>query len=500
MLIFRRNYQLGCSGCSNSNMNSYATSGESLPLRLRVDFAGVAFALLLIILFIGPWLRGLFFEPDLLPTLMVVALALLFLALDSFNRKTPWWSKISVADGAILVLTLLYFLSFFPAADRHTALVGGLKMAGYAGAYVLAARYVQRPHGLHRLAWTVFLSGSGVALLGWIVAAGWFEFPGAVSGGRLMSTFQYPNALAGALMVTLGTGAGLWMQATGLGRFLASAGTVLALVTLLATFSRAAWLIYVAVVALMILLSPHGRRWSLFLFHAAAGSVAAVVGSQLLPALRSGISNKHLLLLGAAVVAFAVLDLFSQQLSAWLDDRITNPLTYQILRGGLIAYVFIMATWAGVYLINAGPAAASVIVPTDISARFATITPVERSFLSRLEMSRDAWKLALDKPLLGSGAGGWNALYHQVQELPYWSTEVHNHYLQTAVEVGLTGFAAFIIAWIFIGFSGVNALTRLSDERGPILWGVTMGLLGLMVHAAADFDLSLPALSFWRGH
>lgn len=444
-------------------------------------------------------MRGLFFEPDLLPALMLVAGALLCLGLDSWNRRSRWWSSFTATDGAVIVLTVLYFLSFFPAADRHAAVVGALRMAAYAGVYVIAARYVTRPHGLSRLAWTFFLSGVTLALVGWAAAADWINFPGAFSGTRLMSALQYPNALAGALIAALAAGAGLWSASAGIGRFVLSAGTIISMVTLLATYSRAGWLIYAGVLALMILLAPAGRRWALFIFHAAAITLAIVLGSQLLPALRSGVGTRHMLLLGAGAVAFAVLDLFSLQMSRWLEDRVTNPLTYQVLRGGLVAYVAVLSIWAAVYMIQAGPAAAGSLVPTGVSARFATITGVERSYQSRLDMAKDAWSLALERPLLGAGAGGWNALYHQVQDIPYWSSEVHNHFMQTAVETGLTGLAAFTAIWILLGIRAAGTLQRFDDEdnKAPIFWGVTIGLLGLVLRALADFDWSLPALAFW---
>jgi O-antigen ligase len=49
---------------------------------------------------------------------------------------------------------------------------------------------------------------------------------------------------------------------------------------------------------------------------------------------------------------------------------------------------------------------------------------------------RCAVEIVKDHPIIGAGAGGWEALYRQYQNYSYWTTETHSHFLQVWVETG----------------------------------------------------------------
>lgn len=119
------------------------------------------------------------------------------------------------------------------------------------------------------------------------------------------------------------------------------------------------------------------------------------------------------------------------------------------------------------------------------------------SFMSRLDFYSDALEIIRDYIFFGTGAGGWNSLYHRYQDYLYWTTEVHNHFLQAGVEAGLPG----LLAWFGIFCVMMYCLYRLwrrRDSLNPSLWvlicGASSAALGLVSHSLIDFDLSIPSL------
>jgi O-antigen ligase len=119
------------------------------------------------------------------------------------------------------------------------------------------------------------------------------------------------------------------------------------------------------------------------------------------------------------------------------------------------------------------------------------------SFLARLDFYSDAVGIMRNSSLFGTGAGGWDSLYHQYQDHLYWTTEVHNHFLQAGVEAGLPG----LLAWIGIAGVLLFCLYRLWQRRNLIgqsqymlVLSTACAALGLVLHSFIDFDLSIPSL------
>ena len=91
------------------------------------------------------------------------------------------------------------------------------------------------------------------------------------------------------------------------------------------------------------------------------------------------------------------------------------------------------------------------VMPENIASELTELVdPQNNSFTSRADFYR--WGLAIvkDHPVVGAGADGWNALYHQYQDYLTYTTEVHNHFLQVWVETGTIGFITFISIWLLL--------------------------------------------------
>jgi tetratricopeptide (TPR) repeat protein len=115
---------------------------------------------------------------------------------------------------------------------------------------------------------------------------------------------------------------------------------------------------------------------------------------------------------------------------------------------------------------------------------------------TRPAMWSGAWRLFLDAPALGTGAGSYNVLFERhrpagYRDEPQWA---HNDYLNTLSDHGVAGFAlAFILpAWALLRARSARG-GRSAANAGERAWAA--GLLGFGMTLALDFHLKLPALA-----
>lgn len=475
------------------------TQAKEKPL-LYLDLRPFAWAGVGALLVVPPYLRGLFFAPDLLATQVAMAVVFLIWLGDRLLRREEAL-RLDLLDGAVLAFAGAYLLSLAGAVSLPNAVAGFLKALSYALLYFMVSRLAGGLRGLGRVLGLHFWAGVGVALVGLAAAAGYFYYPGAFDGRVIMSTFQYKNALAAYLATVslcgLAWQAGRWRPLT---QVAGGLGQLAVLVALLCSQSRGGWVIYpLAVVAYCLLLPRPFLYRTLYAFLVGLGA-AALVTRSFLPAAMAGQGGAALrvLLLGAAAVAGVHLAVYYGEMLArrHLRERLRRAVT-----AGVVIYAVLVCAFYLALAGQAAPSLAGILLPSPLLARARAIGGYEPSFQFRLVFDRDALRIFRDYPLLGAGGGGWNALYHRYQDGLYFTTEVHNHYLQVAVEAGAVGLAAFGLAWFAFGRHLWRLRRRLAgadeaQERWALLWAAGVAALALGVHSFFDFNLSLPALAY----
>ena len=130
-------------------------------------------------------------------------------------------------------------------------------------------------------------------------------------------------------------------------------------------------------------------------------------------------------------------------------------------------------------------------IPDAIANRFKNFSLESTSVSSRRQFMKDGIKIFKDYPLIGAGGGAWKNLYRKYQSYPYNTTEVHNFYVQYAVEVGILGLAILfmVLVQLFIGF--IKTIKNKSNYL-PVYLAVML----LLIHSFIDFNLSLPEVNF----
>jgi O-antigen ligase len=109
--------------------------------------------------------------------------------------------------------------------------------------------------------------------------------------------------------------------------------------------------------------------------------------------------------------------------------------------------------------------------------------------LSRPAMWRGAWRIFEDHPVLGSGAGSYDALFeaYRPEGNRDQPTYAHCDYLNTLSDYGAVGFVLLFGAAAAVGWHCARA-------RGLAGAAVT-GLLAFALHLLVDFHLKIPALA-----
>lgn len=134
----------------------------------------------------------------------------------------------------------------------------------------------------------------------------------------------------------------------------------------------------------------------------------------------------------------------------------------------------------------------------ELSKRIATAGPghSELSADIRSYINRDGLRMFLKRPVLGWGLGAFPIVYPQFRTFytNFFVNEAHNDYLQLLVEMGLLGFATMLWFVVTLYTRGIKKIGNWSGEiSGAMTLACLLGVSGILVHSAVDFNLQIPA-------
>ena len=114
----------------------------------------------------------------------------------------------------------------------------------------------------------------------------------------------------------------------------------------------------------------------------------------------------------------------------------------------------------------------------------------------RGQVIMDALPLAMKNPIVGQGAGAFEATFPQYadESVRLHFDHAHNDYLQFFIEYGAIG---TVLLAAFVGWALYFAMAALwqtkSLFRNGLGLGISMGIASLMIHSFSDFNLQIPA-------
>ncbi|WP_433948839.1 O-antigen ligase family protein [Paenibacillus taichungensis] len=317
------------------------------------------------------------------------------------------------------------------------------------------------------------LAGGLLMLSGVLAACGVLPLPYGVmrtadpeissAGARLGGLLQYPNAYAAVVgMYALER---LAAAARAIARPL-SAGLLIAAVlplmpaqaALLLSESRGAWLATGCAAVAAFALQRRGARVPLLLATAAPLACAAWLYRQL----------------AAAQLAPAPVPGLLALAGAWAAALLGTLLLCRLWHSGARARAAALTA-----TVLAGITAATVAVASTADRMAAGVG----TGLSRLQIWRDALKLWTEAAWLGHGGETWRNMFRAIQSSPYVGGEVHNGFLDLALDTGVIGLL-LIAGWFFFT---LRTMWRQAPQLLPSV--IIFGL-----HGAMDFDWSFTFL------
>jgi O-antigen ligase/tetratricopeptide (TPR) repeat protein len=129
--------------------------------------------------------------------------------------------------------------------------------------------------------------------------------------------------------------------------------------------------------------------------------------------------------------------------------------------------------------------------------RFQSLGTGDVSYTFRVEIWRAALAAWGDSPLLGAGAGAWNAAFGPHERTPhlYEVSHAHSEPIELLVELGVVGLAAILV----LGAAFLRGVYRRGDVvevdfRTSVAFGALVGVLAVVLQSIADFPLRTPGL------
>lgn len=446
-----------------------------------------------ILIFYPPYFQGLFFPREMFITHIITALVFTGVWVQKIINKDFSFIKTPL-DWAVLAYAGAYLLSLIGAVHIGEATYGFLKALNYFMVYWIITQLVKNYKDYENVMRILLASAAGVAVIGILAAAGLSDFPGAFDKNTIRSTLQYSNAAAAYLAVMSLIGLTLWIREKHFAmKIIFGAVTFILMLVALAAASKGAWLIFMVGALLFFIIMPGEYRIKSIYNLLAALLITLAISTRYIPAIsqeQSG-SNMLLVLMGILLVMCAqgLWELISRMANK-LEKKyaVTATLAVVLLASGIFAYYAANHT--------------EMFISEETTKEISGLADMENtSFTSRMDFNRWALAIVKDYPVSGAGAGGWNALYHQYADKLVWTTEVHNHFLQVWVEAGTIGILAVISIWVLFLMAVYRIYrarakddTNFIVEQKVLVLGSSIAASALGLHAAIDFDLSMPAL------
>jgi O-antigen ligase len=115
---------------------------------------------------------------------------------------------------------------------------------------------------------------------------------------------------------------------------------------------------------------------------------------------------------------------------------------------------------------------------------------------TRDEVVRDSQLMLQDYPLSGTGLGSFYSSYppYKGDDVVGFYDHAHNDILEFAITLGIIGYTPLLLLVLFSLLTAIRALYKRRDQlaRG-VAFAATMGIISLLIHSSADFNLHIPA-------
>jgi len=478
---------------------------------------------LFVVLLLFSFQRGLFnggqaeFEKPIYVWLAIIFLSFPIIASATMFRRNWYEDRLTVVHLVAYALPICYGLAAISPASAHYSEVLVWIQFAYAACLMIAMLLSREANGARLLVVSIQSFAYAIVVFG---LANWFGdaafwglfdwgsngFPSTVYthavlnqglDARLTSIFQYPNTYAALLMgIAISTVLSMVYARSAWGFGIHALLLVPVLVSFILTGSRGAFVLFPILIVLVLPFITLTRQLSFIFYLLVAGIVSMSVSGPIFDSgivLQSAFSGGEafrmwLLLIGASAGTVAVTYLYFRFATERLAQRIKRWNNARFSNIHLPAVSVLFGILMGILLL--GNTGFTQVLPENIRLRLEAINVNQNSVLERGTFYQDALKLWRDYPVIGTGGGGWAALYEKYQNNPYTSRQAHNFYLQTLVETGILGLSALLLLLAVVLYHFLRSYrTKSEEDRLPYLIGFVIAA-SILLHSFLDFNMS----------
>ena len=401
------------------------------------------------------------------------------------ERKDISFSKYSILEIGFIVLTLIYIISIFMAANRSLAIQEALKYINYLLILTMTKRLINSTSKTITTLVTLLTAGVFVVLIGIGSALETFHYEGAFVGGMMSSTFQYHNTFGAYCLSILFIGYMLLGKFQNKARYFIGISTFLLFFGLVISYSRGAWVLVPLIGFVYYLLTPlqYKKTFVSELIGNIAG-IAVIINPFTRILEETNKSEGWLWILVGIVISLAVSYVIEKALDKLnIKERVFN-VVIPILALGIPAIGLLFKNSILGFL------------PDALSLRLGSISLSTETVTERTVFYKNAFQIVKDYPILGTGGGGWSTLYPSYQSYAYVSSQTHNYYMQLWIEIGTIGiivFAAIILLYLYQFFRSYKLCE--DDRTKALLVAIFTAVLSILAHSTIDFNFALSAVA-----
>lgn len=442
-----------------------------------------------IILFYPPYFRGLYFETEafwhLIITTLVFGFYLLYL-----NKGEQLHILEKPFDWVLMLFALIYLAVILVSYNQRASAGDAIRVMDYFLIYILVKVSIKNTNDGLRYIKTFFAGAAGVALVGMGAALQLLDIGWAVVDNRIYSTIQYPNTLAVFMLMAHVLGVFLILnEKNKVWKTLYLLGNYIMLTAFWGAQSRINMVLYPVIMGLLLIGLSKNLRVAAIKYIFILLFVTGVIASKIMPFSEVPVLYGRLwFVAGAAAIVFINFLLNIKTKNIFKENVSLKKPVHKFSILIVLIFILLFAVFSRDFI--------SGIIPGDLLNKLRNISISDYSMQERFAMYQDAFKIVKEHPVMGTGGGGWKALFYKYQEHYYQINEVHSSFMDVWIETGTTGLLVFISIWVLFFYTSLKIMFSRQDAREKGLpWAVAVSALALGMHSLLDFDLSLGAMS-----
>lgn len=432
--------------------------------------------------------RGLFFEEDAF--LHVILSTVIFgFFVFYYNKRPIPYTKL---DWSLLAFVIMYIIVIAVSYNIRESIVKAIRVLDYYMIYLMIKETINNLDDCLIYIKASCIGGVGVALFGLAAALKIIDVPWAAVDGRIYSTLQYPNTLAVFLLgIFIFTVYMLLQENNRVWQIVYLMGSYIVMITFWGAHSRMVMVLYPFIIVLFVIGLPKGYRLMAVLYNIALFFIPFLFSSLIMPFDNAFHGISLLWFLGGAIVAC----LLAYINKDWVANTVEKLFSQKIFKVIGVAVLALCIFSVAFLTINNRLNSVNLNIGQNLLNKI-ELGFGDASLQTRFTLYQDAFRIIKDHPVLGTGGGGWKAVYYQYQRHYYQINDVHSSVMDVWIETGTIGLMIFLTVWVmFFYSSGRIWLSDFDNTRKSVAWAITVAVLALGLHSFLDFDFSLGAIS-----